>query len=292
MIMDTNNIPATSAGRRAGLFMLFLLIGLLLFVVFSHIRPVLPETADPIARVILIVSLLAAALWARGNPRFEKYWRILFACFTAAVAMALDYYLPSREWLLQLLRVSIDTPAGIALDKLDSSLIIIVTILLLTKASGADLGSIFLKRGNLKRGLTVGVIAFLVAAAGSIPVSGMFFGGKDLQITKVLAWTPWILIFVFGNAFNEELLFRGLFLGKYSPFIGRFLSNLVIAIPFALHHTGVSYTPDVLMFLAILLPLALAWGYVTQKTDSLWGAVLFHAGTDIPVVLGIFSTLR
>ncbi len=111
-------------------------------------------------------------------------------------------------------------------------------------------------------------------------------------MAEVLAWSPWILIFIFGNAFNEELLFRGLFLRKYSPFIGRFLSNLVIAIPFALHHTGVSYTPDVLMFLVILLPLALAWGYITQKTDSLWGSVLFHAGTDIPIVLGIFSSLR
>lgn len=291
-MMETNSTLEKSAGRRAGLFVLFLLLGLLLFAVFSHIRPVLPETADPIARVVLIASLLAAALWARGNPRLAKYWRILFACFTAAAAMAIDYYLPSREWLLQLLHVSIDTPAGIALDKLDSSLILIVTILLLTKASGADFGSLFLKKGNLKLGLTVGVIAFLVAAAGSIPVSEMFFGGKDLQVAKVLAWTPWILIFVFGNAFNEELLFRGLFLGKYNPFIGRFLSNLVIAIPFALHHTGVSYTPDVLMFLALLLPLALAWGYVTQKTDSLWGSVLFHAGTDIPVVLAIFSALR
>ncbi len=291
-MMETNSTLEKSAGRRAGLFVVFLLTGLLLFVVFSHIRPVLPETADPIARVVLIGLLLAAALWARGNPRFEKYWRILFACFTAALAMAIDYYLPSREWLLQLLGVSIDTPAGIALDKLDSSVILIVTIILLTKASGADLGSIFLKRGNLKLGLTIGVIAFLVAAAGSIPVSEMFFGGKDLQVSKVLAWTPWILIFIFGNAFNEELLFRGLFLGKYGAFIGKFLSNLVIAIPFALHHTGVSYTPDVLMFLALLLPLALAWGYVTQKTGSLWGSVLFHAGTDIPVVLAIFSTLR
>jgi len=43
--------------------------------------------------------------------------------------------------------------------------------------------------------------------------------------------------------------------------------------------------------LAFLLPLSLAWGAITQKTDSLWGAVLFHAGMDIPVVLGIFSTL-
>jgi membrane protease YdiL (CAAX protease family) len=139
--------------------------------------------------------------------------------------------------------------------------------------------------------LRIRIAAFILFAAGSIPISELFFGGRDLQVGRVLTWATWILIFVVGNAFNEEILFRGLFLKKYSPFLGRFLSNLVIAIPFALHHAGVSYSPGTLMFLAILLPLALAWGFVTQKTDSLWGSILFHAGTDIPVVLSLFSTL-
>jgi membrane protease YdiL (CAAX protease family) len=36
--------------------------------------------------------------------------------------------------------------------------------------------------------------------------------------------------------------------------------------------------------------LALAWGYVIQKTESLWGSVLFHAGADLLIILGIFET--
>jgi len=96
---------------------------------------------------------------------------------------------------------------------------------------------------------------------------------------------------VFANAINEELLFRGLFLRKLEPFLGAFSSNLLIAILFTLLHVGVDYTADTLMFLAILLPLGLALGYVTQKTDSIWGSVLIHAGVDIPVVVGLFSTL-
>jgi membrane protease YdiL (CAAX protease family) len=290
--MESDNKRLGEWGRRAGLFLLFLLLGLLIFVVFNHIRLTLPESIDRVGRVVMVLSFLALALLAHRSRRFEKYWQILFACFIAALATAVDYYLPSRDWLLQFLHVSINTPAGIALDKLDSSIILIFTIILLAKVSGADLGSIYLRKGNLKLGLVIGLTAFVVAAAGAIPVSELFFGGKDLTLEKVLPWTPWILIFVLGNAFNEELLFRGLFLQKYGPLVGRFSSNLVIAIPFALHHTGVSYTPDVLMFLAILLPLALAWGFVMQKTDSVWGSVLFHAGTDIPIVLGIFSSLR
>ena len=153
-------------------------------------------------------------------------------------------------------------------------------------------GSGQFNKGDLQKGFTIGMIAFFICATGSIPVSEMLSGGQDLQMTKVLPWVPWILIFVIGNAFNEELHFRGLFLKKFSPFIGRFFSNLVIAIPFALYHSGVSYCPSALMFLAILPPLALAWGFIMQKTDSLWCSVLFHAGTDIPVVPSIFSTLQ
>jgi membrane protease YdiL (CAAX protease family) len=211
--------------------------------------------------------------------------------FIASLAITIDYYLPSRDWLLKLFHLSLKTPVGIAIDKLDSSIIIITSIIILTKLSGGNLASIYLKEGNLKRGLLIGITAFMISVIGSIPVSNMFFGGHDLQLTKVLAWTPCIVIFVFGNAFNEELLFRGLFLRKYNPFLGKFFSNLAIAIPFTLHHTGVTYTPDAILFLVILLPLALVWGFITQKTDSLWGSVLFHAGTDIPIVLGIFSSL-
>jgi len=40
----------------------------------------------------------------------------------------------------------------------------------------------------------------------------------------------------------------------------------------------------------VLLVLAWAWGFLIQRTESLWGAVLFHASADLLVVLGIFTT--
>jgi hypothetical protein len=103
---------------RVGLFLLFLLLGMLLFVVFSHMRPMLPDYADFAGRIGLILGFLAASLLARKSRRFGQYWRILFACFIASAATATDYYLPSRDWLLNLLGLSLNTPAGLAIDKL------------------------------------------------------------------------------------------------------------------------------------------------------------------------------
>ena len=127
--------------------------------------------------------------------------------------------------------------------------------------------------------------------ASVIPVSQSLFGGTNVTWARILPWTPWILIFVLANAFNEELLFRGLFLGELEPHIGRFGANLAMTIPFVLMHTGVEYTADILVFTAVLLPLSLAWGYVMQKTQSVWGSFLFHAAMDIPIMVGIFSNL-
>jgi hypothetical protein len=87
---------------------------------------------------------------------------------------------------------------------------------------------------------------------------------------QVFPRIPWILIFVIGNAFNEGLLFRGLFMKKFDPFIGRSSSNLVIAIPFGLHHSGISFSPDAKMFLANLFPLALTWD-ISCRRPTMYG---------------------
>jgi membrane protease YdiL (CAAX protease family) len=107
----------------------------------------------------------------------------------------------------------------------------------------------------------------------------------------VVPWIPWILLFVLANSFNEELLFRGLFLRKLGPLLGAFPANLCMAISFVALHYGVDYTQNILMILVLLLPLGLALGYVMQKTNSIIGSWLIHASVDIAVVLALFSKL-
>ena len=69
----------------------------------------------------------------------------------------------------------------------------------------------------------------------------------------------------------EELLYRGLFLQKYEPFLGKGLSNVLTAIVFAIMHTQVTYAAEMITFLMIVLVLSLIWGALIQKSDSLWG---------------------
>jgi len=272
-------------------FVIFLACGMLVFVVFSHYFPIFSGPTDSIGRLIVALVFLAAALLFRRNERYRTYWPICFAFFTALAAISLDYKLGLSKWLLPALRIPLETPAGLAIDKLESSVLSILVVLLLTLVSGDDLGSLYLRRGNLKLGLTIGLVAFVVMMASAIPVTTLFFNGKDLSWGRMLPWMPWVLIFVLANAFNEELLFRGLFFGRLQPFLRPFAINFLVAIPFTLLHTGVDYSADIWMFVGMVFPLSLAWGWTLQKTDSLWGSILFHAAMDIPVAFSLFSNL-
>jgi membrane protease YdiL (CAAX protease family) len=275
--------------HRLGLFFLFLVFGLLITVVFSHFRPLFPRDIDIPARIALILAFLVSSLLLRRNRRLKEYWPVFFAFFIASFAQALDYYFSG--WSLGLLGLDIKTPAGIAMDKLESTFLIVVPILLFTMVSSGNPASIYLQKGKLRPGLIIGLTVFIAIAAISIPWAKWQYQTGDLSLSRVLPWIPWILLFVLANGINEELLFRGLFLRKLEPHLGAFPANLCMAIPFTMLHIGVDYTQNSLMFLAFLLPLGFVLGYVMQKTNSIIGSWLIHASVDISVALALFSAL-
>ncbi|MGD9887581.1 MAG: hypothetical protein AB7T03_06465, partial [Bacilli bacterium] len=62
--------------------------------------------------------------------------------------------------------IAIETPVGIALDKLDSTLIIVLTILVLNKLSGGALSSLFIQKGEWKKGVNNGDDRFCDCRSG------------------------------------------------------------------------------------------------------------------------------
>jgi uncharacterized protein len=278
--------------QRPVLFSFFLACGLLVFIVFSHYYPFYKGTVGFAGRVIVAFMFLAASLTVRRSERFKEYWLILFAFFTALTAISIDYYLGLSKWIIPWLGMESESPAGWAMDKLESSLLGIVVVLALNRLAGQGVDSLYIRRGNLRLGLVVGLAAFVVMTATVIPVTEASFKGENLTWARILPWAPCVLIFVLANASNEELLFRGLFIGKMEPFLGRFATNIVTTIPFVLVHSYTGYATDQTIFLALqVLPVSLAWCWLMQKTNSIWGSILFHAAMDIPIVVGIFSGL-
>lgn len=276
--------------ERAILAALFLGIGTVIYLVFSPYRPMIAShRLDYLGRLGMIVLLAGAVAAAGKNSRFTAYRPVLVGLLIMMIAVTLDYI--GAVFLQKHLGLTAQTPSVWAVQKLNQSFIIISTVVALTLLTGGTLGSIYIQRGRLKLGLIVGITLFLLAAAGSIFMAYDLFKGRDLTMERIMGWLPWLLIFVLANAAQEELLFRGLFLRKLQPFFGGFGANLMIMFVFTLLHYGANYASNDVKFAAAVCILALVWGWLMQKTIAIWASVLFHAGMDIPILLGMFSNL-
>ena len=152
-------------------------------------------------------------------------------------------------------------------------------------------------KGKIKLGLFVGLIGVLVFAFLSIPGANYLFLGQNLTMAKLVSWMPWILPIVLANGLREELLYRGLFLKKFESLLGNGLSGFLQALIFSLSHSVagigiIQYTPYISVLVVTTFILGLVLGYVMRKTDSIVGPILLHAGTDIPIFIGIFSNIQ
>ncbi|TFG33368.1 CPBP family intramembrane metalloprotease, partial [Candidatus Thorarchaeota archaeon] len=175
-----------------------------------------------------------------------------------------------------------------------STFLVVVPILALTILSGENLASIYLKKGNLRKGLFIGGIAFIIFLVTAIPASEIF-GANPVTTDQLVLWAPWIIVFIMFNSLREELWFRGIFLRKYVAHFGEDPGNLLQALLFGAAHlvfpiTMLNITGNLILF---ILPffIGLASGAAMYKTDSILAAFLIHAGADIPFLIAAFSMI-
>jgi len=282
------NTSLTQAGflKKSEVFLLFFIMEAMVFAIL----PLSARSEWMPALLLFHAGVTAAYLVAswilHRTEHGQEYWPVFYVLFVAGTAV-----LVSSLWHMDLTRLfgfPSDSPQGISLAIFFQSLLRVLVVLILMAAIGADWRSMYLRKGNLRLGLAVGISGFLVLAASAfIPLASQ--AGMANTLVTLL---PWILIFVLSNGFAEELLFRGLLLKRYEPFLGKGLSNLLAAVVFTLLHSPVTYVPDLIPFLLGTFVLALIWGALMQKSDSLWGSALFHAGADCIIIFGVFASMQ
>ena len=223
--------------------------------------------------------LIAAGLLKR-NARYSKYWQITYAfCTASAVNLVSALFAGYNTAILGLFNLTASTNQGMAVAKMYDALLVVIPILVMVKFSGANLGSVFLARGNLKWGLGIGSLVLFNFVTSAL----IFFAPSYNDLAVLGAATVWGGVFAISNGFLEELWLRGLFLKKLVPFFGVAGSVLLTSIWFsAMHLLSVAYLPAsvVPVFLVNTFTLGLACGYLILKTNSIWGAVLIHIAAD------------
>ncbi|MGA2504118.1 MAG: hypothetical protein ABSG01_08520 [Anaerolineales bacterium] len=183
--MENNRPSAGKWSERLFLVLFFTVIGSLVMIVFSPLRPVLERGADYLGRIGLIALLMIAVGLVRKSARYDKYLPVLVGLLILAVVVSLDWIF--GRYLMDSLGVDGSTPASFALLKLNEGFIVVCLVILFTRMAGGSLGSIFIQKGNLKQGLSIGLIAFAICVAGSIPMAFLMFKPGDLSFTRILS---------------------------------------------------------------------------------------------------------
>jgi uncharacterized protein len=264
--------------------------------------------ADDVARVtysLLVMALfLAITVYARATTSLRQFWELSFAFSAFAVVQVLNNSIPGYVGT----SILHDHPApgnpfastvsGTVVIQLVGTFVAIVPIIVLTRVSGRDLGSIYLRKGIVGRWLLLAIIFFVLFYffIATIPLRPDSFARRLLPTNglvtfdRFLALTPALLVMVISNGFEEEFLFRGLFLQKYNFFFNAPVSNVLQAAIFSVAHAGVSYTPSALVFIVVLVfPLGLLAGYLMRATDSVITPGIFHGALDVPIYLAFLS---
>lgn len=276
--------------RQAGLFILFLLGEAAIFIFGSFYFDVFPTNRNLTYNLAIAAALLTLTVWLRIDRRRNRYWQAAFALFAASVAIPFTAIFDG--WIrtaLDWFSATTDTSRGLAIEKVFEMLLKTGPILLLVRFSGANFGSVFLKRGNLKQGLGIGALVFFFLSTATFMFAVQRFSGLETLIAAVV----WGLVFSFANSFMEELWLRGIFLKRFEPFLGAGGSVWVTSIAFAAMHTFAYYfMPEALPFFFVnTLALGLACGYLMVKSDSLWGPVIIHAASDFFLFVAVLANV-
>lgn len=295
-------VPATHAhrvylgvGRRLILTLVCLGLGI---IPFARWIP------GDLVRIVYVAVLLSFALYARTQPSLRKYWELAFAFAVFGLVALLDGFVagyvgssllhdPPNEG-----DPLASTVSGTVVIQLLDALSAIVPVVVLTRISGGDLSSIYVRKGVLGRWFVfalVFLVTFYLFLASlplrpDSPAHRLLPENGTLTLARFLTLSPALLLVSLSNGFEEEFLFRGLFLQKYEVFFGARLANVLQATVFASAHVGISYTPNFLLFAVLLIfPLGLFGGYLMRATNSVITPGIVHGALDMGIYLAFLS---
>ena len=131
------------------------------------------------------------------------------------------------------------------------------------------------------------VLFFLVFLL--IPAS--LLGREGLAIPALVRDAPWLVPANMLQGAAQELQFRGLLLGSLERFSSPLVANACQAVVFGLAHLAIVYQGPVAPFVPLTMLLGFVLGWVTQRTSSIWPAIVVHMVADIVVTLAVLPGL-
>lgn len=265
---------------RAVLIVGLTAVGILVYTVAGY-NYFMDNTTRLVVRIAVPLFLFLLVMLLRNRVRAE-YESLLVSFLGIAVGFL-------SAGLLGHLYTVTESVEGYALAKVAEAVPIVVCMLLVTRLEHYSFKKTGLVGGRISVGLLLGLLVMPLAL-----IQYVFSGG--LQVTAqpltILSWLPWLVIFGVSNSLMEEVMFRGMFLQKLEPLLGKRGALGQTSMIFAIFHVvlvpflGWAAT---VIFVLFLFVHGWAWGYIIQRSESIWGAVLAHAIADMLLLIVIFG---
>lgn len=262
---------------------LYTLIGGLIFILGLNLLQVLPPGLRDAYKLGLPVLLLLAYLISRKySPSQET---VFLAFFLVSLSWTVDYFLTSE--IKGALSLDTKNLSGIAFTMVISTVLVSLPVLLGWRISGRPFSELYLKGSTDQRGILIGLAGLLLFSGLGI----LQARGQGLESGVILAAMPLALLFSLTNSFREELTYRAALLKGFQANIGSLATILVTTLVFTVAHVDVSYIPpEQILFVIGLLLIGIFGSWIMFKTGSLLGSVLFHAGADVLLILGLLAS--
>ncbi len=262
---------------------IYLIIGGLIFILGLNLLKLIPENFQDIYKIGLPILLLIAYLASRKY--FSNQSTVFLAFFLVSTGWALDYYLTGK--IKDLFSLNNTELSGLAYTMVISTLLVSVTVIIGWLISGGKLSDLFIQGSRKMWGILVGILGLLLFGG-----LGVFQSlNQGLAANALGAAILFALVFSLANGFREELVYRAALLKGFQANIGVLATILVTTLVFAVAHVDVTYVPaSQIIFVITLLIIGVVSSLIMMKTGSLIGSVLFHAGADVLLIMGMLTS--
>lgn len=247
-----------------------------------------PVGVDPyVLRLSAVATALALAslLWARLRTSRP----ILLA--VAAMTTSFSLFAGGPQWIANASGSRFDFNTQLLIASVAQAALTIALAVLAVRLSPAHLRPLLrVRRFGLSAQIAtvVGTLAFLLIV---MLLPATLLGRQGIAPIALARDLPLQGPADALQGFAQELQFRGLLMGALDRVAPPWAANLGQAAFFGLAHIAVQYQGPADAFVPVTIALGWVFGWITQKTGSLWPAIIIHAMADVAVTVGVIPGL-
>jgi hypothetical protein len=246
-----------------------------------------PFAVDPyVLRLSGVAVVLAGATLV--SRRLAPARPVLLA--VAAMTVSFSVFSGGPQWIADL-TPRFDGNTQVLLASAAQALITIAVAALAVRTSAAATRPLLRVRRFGRGALLVTVVGSLAFLLVVVLLPATLLGRDGLAPVALVRDLPLQAPADALQALAQELQFRGMLLGALDRVLPAWAANLAQAAFFGLAHIAVPYQGPAGAFVPVTIALGLVFGWITQRTGSLWPAIVIHTVALVAVTVGVLPGL-